>query len=70
MINIIIHFYSIDIILNFWKPAFGSYPPLKINNNNNIEKKKKQLTETSQLTLKLLLNVNKHQIKNNIHIYI
>lgn len=29
MINIIIYFYSIDIILNFWKPAFGSYPPLK-----------------------------------------
>lgn len=49
MINIIIYFYSIDIILNFWKPAFGSYPPLKI--------------ETFQPTLKLLLNVNKHQIK-------
>lgn len=28
MINIIIYFYCIDIILNFWKPAFGSYPPL------------------------------------------
>lgn len=41
MINIIIYFYSIDIILNFWKPAFGSYPPLKKKNNNNIEKKPK-----------------------------
>lgn len=63
MINIIIYFYSIDIILNFWKPAFGSYPPLKKNNNNNIEKKNQKLTETCQPTLKLLLNVNKHQIK-------